>query len=88
MKIVWKGMAASIFVHILYFAGVILYGFYLTKTELPDIVDSYENSYYLQNEVAFGFVAHNSSYIFIGTFLLGTAISIFIIKGYQRLKTE
>ncbi|MEB1807107.1 MAG: hypothetical protein LPK26_07375 [Bacillaceae bacterium] len=84
MKLLVKSIIVSLVIHAFYFIGQIVYGLMLTKSYVPDIVDSYESVTYLQNEVTFGYII--SPIFFIGSFITVTclaALAIQLIKKWR-----
>ncbi len=81
MKIIIQSLLISFVLHVVYFTGSIIYGYFLTKTHDPDIAASYENVYFLQNEVAFGYVG-SPLFIIFSFFGMAALVGLFI-KFYK-----
>jgi quinol-cytochrome oxidoreductase complex cytochrome b subunit len=81
VKIVIQALILSFLVHIVYFLGMFLVGYFQTISYKPDIKNAWQSVDYLQNEVAFGVSISPLSYLlsFLGvTFVCG--IIIFLYK--------
>ncbi|MBS4196609.1 hypothetical protein [Lederbergia citri] len=80
MKILIQAILASLALHLIYFGGSILYGYFLTKNYTPNI----KNSVGLDSKVAFGYVVDPLFFVF--TFMgiaLICGILIFFLKKYK-----
>ncbi|RSD29077.1 hypothetical protein [Mesobacillus subterraneus] len=53
MRIIKPALAISVIIHLLYFIGILLYGYIQTKLYQPEL-NGWENLHFLQSEVAFG----------------------------------
>ncbi|KHF40642.1 hypothetical protein LQ50_07475 [Halalkalibacter okhensis] len=78
---IWS-LSLSVIIHLLYFLGVMAFGYYQTVTYMPDILASYENTNYLQNEVAFGVVGN--PLIYFVTFFFLTIVCFAILFGLKK----
>ncbi|MBU9710720.1 hypothetical protein [Evansella tamaricis] len=82
MKLIMKSVIFSIVVHMVYFTVIIVQGLILTKSYVPEIVESYENVTYLQQEVTFGYVINASFFVF--TFLAVAIIGAIIFHLLKK----
>jgi quinol-cytochrome oxidoreductase complex cytochrome b subunit len=81
MKIVVQALILSFLLHIVYFLGMFLVGYFRTMSYKPDIKNAWQSVDELQNEVAFGVSISPLSYIlsFLGVALV-CGIIIFLYK--------
>lgn len=86
MRLLIQSIIFSIAVHVLYFGGNIVHGWYLTRNYVPDIGNAYENVYNLQNEVAIGYVLRSPIY-YVFTFTLTILIGALFIQLFKKLRT-
>ena len=84
MKTVIQALLFSFILHFIYIAGVLLTGYIQTKNYGPDITNSFENVYVLQNEVAFGVIG--SPLVLIYTFISTTLVIALVLYSYKKVK--
>lgn len=84
MKLLVQSIIISLVIHAFYFIGQIAYGVMITKSYVPDIVDSYESVTYLQNEVSFGYI--KSPILLIGSLIAVTIITALVIQLIKKLR--
>lgn len=82
MKFVSKSILFSLIIHVIYFIGMMLVGYFKTKFYTPDISKAWNDVHTLQIEAAFGFVY--SPLMFLVSFIGIGIISGLIIKIYQK----
>jgi quinol-cytochrome oxidoreductase complex cytochrome b subunit len=82
-RIFVQSVVLSLIVHIAFFLGNILIGYYQTMMYVPDIVNAYENVKYLQNEVEFGVI--NNSHLSMSSFFLLSFTTVTLIFLLLRL---
>lgn len=88
MKLILQGALISCLLHILYFVGNILIGFWKTSTFEPEIINSFENVTMLQNEVVIGTVREGFPYMYIFTFIGATivcSILLYVLKKRRSI---
>ncbi|GAJ45482.1 hypothetical protein DV712_12790 [Parageobacillus thermoglucosidasius] len=81
MKIVIQALILSLFIHILYFLGTFLSGYFQTISYKPDIQNAWQSAHHLQNKVTFGVAISPLSYLlsFLGV-TLACGMIIFLYK--------
>ncbi len=81
-KTIKQALIFSLIIHVLLLVGTIGYGYIKTIYYVPDVVNAYEEVYYLQNEVAFGVISRPLTPVQFGivSFVL-TCILFIIIKA-------
>jgi len=82
MRILSKAMVYSLILHVIYFISMGLYGLIKTTMFQPDIMEKWNDTNTLQQEVTFGFVFSPVYYIasFLGVTLLLGILLWFIEK--------
>ncbi|QOY36777.1 hypothetical protein AWH56_003740 [Anaerobacillus isosaccharinicus] len=86
MKLLLRSVIFSLLVHVIYIAGILIHGWYLTINYVPDIINEYENVTYLQNEVAFGYVIDIEPIYFVISFLLVALLGAVLIDLFNRIR--
>lgn len=84
MKLFLQAIGASIAIHLVYFAGVILWGYFKTKNYEPDVAGAWNQVETLQTEVAFGWAG--SSVLFLFTILGVALVSGLVVGLYKRFR--
>ncbi|MFV8829961.1 hypothetical protein [Alkalihalobacterium sp. APHAB7] len=84
MKLLVQSIMISLVIHAFYFISQIAYGVMITKSYVPDIVDSYESVTYLQNEVSFGYII--SPMLLICSFIAVACLAALAILLIKRLR--
>jgi hypothetical protein len=74
MKVVSKSILFSLVIHVIFFVGMMLVGYFKTKFYTPDISKAWNDVHTLQSKAAFGFV-------YSPMFLLISLIGIAIVSG-------
>lgn len=86
MKLIIQSVILSILAHVIYFAGSLIHGIYLTNHYVSDIVNEYANVTYLQNEVAFGYVISPIYYVI--SFVLTAVIGAVVIHLFNKVRVS
>ncbi|WP_208920179.1 hypothetical protein [Paenibacillus uliginis] len=70
-RIVIESVVFSTVICFGYILFMVIQGYILTKNDVPDIINSYNNVEYLQQKVAFGVINRGGGWIYaIGAFIL------------------
>ncbi len=83
MKLFIQAISASVVIHFLYFAGVLLVGYIKTKNYQPDVKGAWDQVDTLQTQVAFGYTG--SPFLFLFTFLAVAMITGMIIFSFKKI---
>jgi hypothetical protein len=82
MKVLSKSILFSLVIHMIYFVGMMLVGYFKTKFYTPDIFKAWNDVHTLQSKAAFGFVY--SPWIFLVSFIGIAIFSGVIIITYKK----
>ncbi|WP_426453383.1 hypothetical protein ACP26L_14135 [Paenibacillus sp. S-38] len=73
-KWIRNALLFSVGLHLLFIAGSVLYGMYLTYTYVPDIVEAYSSVEYMEHKVSFGTLPAFSGWDYVWTVLGGMVL--------------
>lgn len=84
MKLLIQSIIFSLAVHIIYFAGSLVHGWFITRYYVPDIENAHEKIVYLQNEVSFGYIISPIYLVF--SFIVVALISAGFIQMLKKIR--
>jgi amino acid transporter len=82
LKIVKQSLIVSLVAHILYILGTVVVGYLNAKSYSPDIMNSYQKTELLQNNIAFGFI---NPLFFLLSFIVLTVICGLVLFLYKKI---
>lgn len=83
MKLFIQAISASVVIHFLYFAGVLLVGYIKSNNYQPDVTGARNQVDTLQTQVAFGYTG--SPFLFLFTFLEVALIIGMILFSFKKI---
>ncbi|AOZ90770.1 hypothetical protein [Paenibacillus crassostreae] len=81
-RLLIESIIVSILIVLVFLGWEIVRGMFLTKNYIPEIVDSYKETDYLQNEVSFGTVNRSNRI----TVLMGISGFLFMLITYYGIR--
>lgn len=86
MRLVVKAFIGSIVIHVVYFVGMLLAGYIITRNYKPDITSAWDNVETLQSEVVIS--NDNSPILYLFTFVGVAVFCGIIIISYKKYSTK